>query len=87
MGRLQELLKKVRFLTRWLSDWKTGATLDQVLKMLKGMAPDLRSPVVLFTYYNPIRARGLDNFCRDIKAAGASGTAYYTPCFMLSLQI
>ena len=33
----------------------------------------VKAPIVMFTYYNPIMARGLDKFCRQIKEAGASG--------------
>lgn len=32
-----------------------------------------QAPIVLFCYFNPIMARGLDKFCADIRAAGASG--------------
>ena len=37
------------------------------------MAPSLRAPLVLFTYFNPIMRKGMDRFCAEIKAAGASG--------------
>ncbi len=50
-----------------------GTTLDKVIAMLAGVAPSLKAPVVLFTYYNPIMRRGMDTFCQQIKAAGASG--------------
>jgi tryptophan synthase alpha chain len=50
-----------------------GTTLDQVLTMLTKVAPSMRAPVVLFTYYNPIMRRGMDKFCQQIKAAGATG--------------
>lgn len=43
-----------------------------VLDMLGAVSPDIRAPIVLFTYYNPIMARGLDRYCADIRAAGAS---------------
>jgi tryptophan synthase alpha chain len=50
-----------------------GTTLDQVLEMLKGVSPGLRSPIILFTYYNPILHRGIDKFLGQIKDAGVSG--------------
>lgn len=50
-----------------------GATLDAVISMVSRVAPSLRAPLVLFTYYNPIIRRGMDTFCRQIKEAGASG--------------
>ena len=50
-----------------------GATLEKVIAMLGGVSPKIRAPILLFTYFNPIMARGLDKFCADIRAAGASG--------------
>jgi tryptophan synthase alpha chain len=50
-----------------------GTTLEQVLEMLKGISPSLRSPIILFTYYNPILHRGVDKFLEKIKEAGVSG--------------
>ena len=41
--------------------------------MVREAAPTITAPIVLFTYYNPIMARGLTKFCQQIKAAGASG--------------
>jgi tryptophan synthase alpha chain len=50
-----------------------GTKLDSVLEMLKIVSPKLRSPIVLFTYYNPVLNRGIEVFFQDIAAAGASG--------------
>ena len=50
-----------------------GTTLEQVLDMLKGISPSLRSPIILFTYYNPILHRGIDKFLGQIKDAGVAG--------------
>ncbi len=50
-----------------------GTTLEQVLEMLKGVSPSLRSPIILFTYYNPILHRGVDKFLGQIKDAGVAG--------------
>lgn len=50
-----------------------GTKLDNVLEMLKNVSPKLRSPIVLFTYYNPVLNRGIEAFFQDIAAAGASG--------------
>lgn len=36
----------------------------------------VRAPIVLFTYFNPIMARGLDRFCAQAKEAGASGAMW-----------
>jgi tryptophan synthase alpha chain len=50
-----------------------GTKLESVLDMLKIVSPKLRSPIVLFTYYNPVLNRGIEAFFQDIAAAGASG--------------
>ncbi|CAM6029366.1 unnamed protein product [Sphagnum balticum] len=50
-----------------------GTTLEKVLDMLKQVVPNLKAPVVLFTYYNPILKRGPEVFMKAVKAAGASG--------------
>ena len=50
-----------------------GTTLDVVINMVASTSPSIKAPLVLFTYYNPIMRRGADKFCRQIKAAGASG--------------
>ncbi|WP_088894088.1 tryptophan synthase subunit alpha [Leptolyngbya ohadii] len=50
-----------------------GVRLEQVLDMLKTVRPQLRTPIVLFTYYNPILNRGISNFMQQAAAAGANG--------------
>lgn len=50
-----------------------GTRLDEVLEMVRRVSPDLRSPIVLFTYYNPILNRGVDAFLQAIAAAGVKG--------------
>ncbi|MEO8892464.1 MAG: tryptophan synthase subunit alpha, partial [Coleofasciculaceae cyanobacterium] len=35
-----------------------GVRWDQVLEMIKEVAPQLKAPLILFTYYNPILNRG-----------------------------
>jgi tryptophan synthase alpha chain len=50
-----------------------GTTLEQVLEMLKATTPSLRSPIVLFTYYNPILNRGIEKFLQELAAAGVAG--------------
>ncbi|KAI8477387.1 MAG: tryptophan synthetase alpha subunit [Monoraphidium minutum] len=50
-----------------------GTTLDAVVGMVRQVAPQLKAPLVLFTYFNPILRKGLDKFCVMIKEAGASG--------------
>lgn len=50
-----------------------GTRLDNVLEMVKGISPSLRSPIILFTYYNPILNRGIETFLKQISEAGVSG--------------
>jgi tryptophan synthase alpha chain len=50
-----------------------GTTLEQVLEMLKRVTPELQAPIILFTYYNPILHRGIENFLQQVKAAGVAG--------------
>lgn len=52
---------------------QNGTNLDTVLNMLSEVVPRLTAPLVLFTYYNPILKRGIDNFLRSIKAVGVAG--------------
>lgn len=50
-----------------------GTRLDDVLALVKQVSPELTAPIVLFTYYNPILNRGIEQFIQDVKAAGAAG--------------
>lgn len=52
---------------------KKGTTLDSVIEMLKEVIPELSSPIVIFTYYNPILKRGVQNFMATIKQVGVHG--------------
>ncbi|HYW21692.1 MAG TPA: tryptophan synthase subunit alpha [Nodularia sp. (in: cyanobacteria)] len=47
--------------------------LEQVLEMLRDVSPQLKAPLILFTYYNPILHRGIQAFLADIVAAGVRG--------------
>lgn len=50
-----------------------GVKLDDVLALVKEVSPKLQAPIILFTYYNPILNRGVEQFLRDIAEAGAAG--------------
>jgi tryptophan synthase alpha chain len=50
-----------------------GTRLDDVLAMAKEVTPTLRSPLILFAYYNPILNRGIDRFLKDLSEAGIKG--------------
>ena len=47
--------------------------LDDVLEIVKQVAPKIEIPIILFTYYNPIYYRGVEVFLQQVKDAGVSG--------------
>lgn len=52
---------------------ENGVTLEWTLKMLERFRADAGTPVVIFSYLNPILAYGPDRFLADAVAAGAQG--------------
>uniref|UniRef100_A0A9I9E243 tryptophan synthase n=1 Tax=Cucumis melo TaxID=3656 RepID=A0A9I9E243_CUCME len=46
---------------------------NAIISMLKGVIPELSCPISLFTYYNPILKRGVENFMMIIKDTGVRG--------------
>ncbi|MFN9816571.1 MAG: tryptophan synthase subunit alpha, partial [Pseudanabaena sp.] len=52
---------------------QNGTTLEKVLDVVRVVAPELRSPIILFTYYNPILNLGIENFLQTIYEAGVRG--------------
>ena len=50
-----------------------GTRLEQVLEMVEAVSPTLRSPIILFTYYNPILSRGIKPFLQQLTRAGVGG--------------
>lgn len=50
-----------------------GTRLAQVLEMVEAVSPTLRSPIILFTYYNPILNRGIETFLQQLTRAGVAG--------------
>jgi tryptophan synthase alpha chain len=50
-----------------------GATLERVLDLVGTTRADLRAPVVLFTYANPVVRMGLERFARRAAGAGVDG--------------
>ena len=47
--------------------------LEDVLEIVKQVAPKIEIPIILFTYYNPIYYRGVETFLEQVKDAGVSG--------------
>lgn len=50
-----------------------GTTLDRVLEVVQQVTPQLNSPLILFSYYNPILHQGIEQFLERIYQAGARG--------------
>ena len=50
-----------------------GATLHKVLASVASIRRRSQVPILLFSYYNPILAYGIEAFARDAAAAGADG--------------
>lgn len=49
-----------------------GTRLEAVLEMVQSLK-DLRSPIILFMYYNPILNRGIETFLKQVSNAGVRG--------------
>ena len=52
---------------------RQGVKLEDVLTIVKEAQADIKAPIILFTYYNPIFYRGVESFLQQIKAAGVEG--------------
>jgi tryptophan synthase alpha chain len=50
-----------------------GMTLEKTLAMIRELRAEVETPIVVFSYYNPIFAYGPERFVADAKAAGADG--------------
>ncbi|MEL4895521.1 tryptophan synthase subunit alpha [Crocosphaera sp. Alani8] len=50
-----------------------GVKLDDVLEIVTEVQPDIKAPIILFSYYNPIFYRGVEVFLEQIKTAGVQG--------------
>jgi tryptophan synthase alpha chain len=51
----------------------SGTTLHKVLQAIPEWRTRIHTPLVLFSYYNPILQYGLENFAHDASEAGADG--------------
>lgn len=50
-----------------------GVRLEDVLQVVTEVREEIVSPIILFSYYNPIYYRGIESFLKQIKAAGVQG--------------
>lgn len=52
-----------------------GSKINLFLFQMSQVIPQLSCPIALFTYYNPILRRGIENYMTIIKDAGVHGTS------------
>lgn len=50
-----------------------GVVLEDVLQIVREAKEEIKAPIILFTYYNPIFYRGVESFLETIAAAGVKG--------------
>ena len=50
-----------------------GIHISKILKMIKEIRNSIDIPIILFTYYNPVLAFGVEKFYKEAKKAGADG--------------
>nr|YP_009398623.1 Tryptophan synthase alpha subunit [Kuetzingia canaliculata]ARW67809.1 Tryptophan synthase alpha subunit [Kuetzingia canaliculata] len=50
-----------------------GIYIDDVLSILDQVQSQLRVPIIIFSYYNPILARGIEKFLQEFSACGVKG--------------
>jgi len=50
-----------------------GTKLEQVLDIVRSLKLELKAPIILFTYYNPILNRGIETFVQQLANAGVAG--------------
>jgi tryptophan synthase alpha chain len=51
----------------------SGTTLPGVLELVARVCSGIDAPIVLFTYFNPLFARGLESFAEQASASGVDG--------------
>ncbi len=52
---------------------RAGTTLAQVLALAARLKQKIQTPLVIFSYYNPILQMGLEKFAREAQAVGVDG--------------
>jgi len=52
---------------------KNGMTIEKLLSQIKAIKNELRIPVILMGYINPVLSFGFENFCRECSESGVSG--------------
>lgn len=52
---------------------ENGFKLSQVFDAVRAISAAVDTPVLVMTYWNPVLSYGVENFARDLKAAGGAG--------------
>ena len=52
---------------------ENGFKLKQLFGAVKAITEQVDTPVLVMTYWNPVLSYGVENFARDLKAAGGAG--------------
>lgn len=50
-----------------------GIYINEVLNILEKATSMIKTPIIIFTYYNPVLSRGVEKFIREISFSGAKG--------------
>lgn len=52
---------------------KNGMTIEKLFPQLKSIKNEIKIPVILMGYINPVLSFGFENFCRECSESGVSG--------------
>ncbi|MFP3596662.1 tryptophan synthase subunit alpha [Chryseobacterium sp. SIMBA_029] len=52
---------------------QNGMTIEKLLSQLKSIKNEIKIPVILMGYINPVLSFGFENFCRECSESGVSG--------------
>lgn len=52
---------------------KNGMTIEKLFSQLKSIKNELKIPVILMGYINPVLSFGFENFCKECSESGVSG--------------
>jgi tryptophan synthase alpha chain len=52
---------------------ENGFKLRQIFDCVRAITSEVDTPVLVMTYWNPVISYGVENFARDLKAAGGAG--------------
>ncbi|MDD3013636.1 MAG: tryptophan synthase subunit alpha [Candidatus Gastranaerophilales bacterium] len=50
-----------------------GVTIDKIFNLLQSLRDNLKTPIILFSYINPVIRYGFENFLKNAKNANVSG--------------